>query len=82
MKRTIEIEKTYRTTAQKAIKRFFKAYEELYYWEETFEYMLANNLNHFSDEIMADCTKNKDWSYSLWLYPEEDTTYICVIERV
>lgn len=81
MKRTIEIDKTYRTTAHKAIERFFAAHEELNYWKETFEYMLDNNLNHFSDEIMGDCTYNKDWSYSLWIYPEEDTTYICVIER-
>lgn len=82
MKRVIEIEKEYRRYhGQKAIDRFFRAHEELSYWKETFEYMLENGLDHFDDTVLADGTKNADWTYALHFEDDEYVTYICVIER-
>lgn len=64
-----------------ALDRFFNKYPTLDYWKETFEYMAENNLVFFSDNIMADGTKNKFWRYALHLVIEENYIYIAVIER-
>lgn len=83
MKRVVNIDKVYRCSAAKAIKKFFKAHPELYYWEEGFEWMNENNVEHFIDDTFADGTKNLNWTYSLWLEKDEqfNYTYIAVIER-
>ena len=65
-----------------ALNRFFKKYPELDYWRDSFKYMLENNEYHFSDEIMADGTYNKNWSYALNLDVEVNYFYIGVIERI
>lgn len=64
-----------------ALDKFFKKHPSLNYWRETFEYMAENNLDFFSDNTMADGTKNKDWAYALHLDINENYFYICVIER-
>lgn len=81
MKRVIEIEKEYKATPKKAIEKFFKKFPEINYWKETFEWMLESGTEHFTDDMMADGTKNNEWCYSLWLDQNDDYTYICVIER-
>lgn len=81
MKRTVNIDKEYRCSAEKAIAKFFKAHPELDYWRETFEWMNAENINHFIDDRFANGEKNEDWTYSLWLDKDEKYTYIAVIER-
>lgn len=82
MTKTVEIEKEYNSNATKAINRFFKKYPELDYWKETFEWMAETNTDFFCDNVMADGTKNHDWSYALHLDQYEgDHTYICIIER-
>ena len=81
MTRTIEYDKTFRTTATKAIKRFFTEHKDIEYWEPTFEYMAENGIDHFINDTMADGTHNKEWTYSLWLDTDGKTTYIAIIER-
>lgn len=82
MKRIIEAEMETRCKKiSTALDRFFKKNPTLDYWRETFEYMAENNLDFFSDSIMADGTKNKDWAYALHLDINENDFYICVIER-
>lgn len=82
MTKTIEVWKEYRRfTGQKAIDKFFETYKNLEYWKETFEYMLENNIDFFSDTKLADGSKNKDWCYALHLDNDDGFTYICIIER-
>lgn len=82
MTRIVEVEKEYtRFQGQKAIEKFFETHKKLDYWKETFEWMLENNIDFFSDDVMNDGTRNKDWSYTLHLDNEETYTYICIIER-
>ena len=82
MKRVIEAEKEYKTgNTTKALSQFFKAFPDLSYWKEEFEYMLENNIDFESDSMMADGTKNNEWCFALHLDAEESYTYICVIER-
>lgn len=81
MKRTVNVDKEYRCSAEKAIEKFFKRFPELDYWKETFEWMNADNVNHFIDDLFANGEKNNDWTYSLWLDKDENYTYIAVIER-
>ena len=64
-----------------AFDRFFKKYPSLKYWRETFEYMADSNEKFFSDDIMADGTKNKKWRYALHLDTEDNYIYMAVIER-
>ena len=81
MKRTVNIDKEYQTgDTQKAINKFFKTHSDIEYWKETLEWMLREGVEHFVDDTLADGSKT-DWSYSIWLYPEETYTYIAVIER-
>lgn len=81
MSRTVNIDKEYRCSAASAIQKFFAKHPELDYWRETFEWMLAENVNHFIDDRFANGERNEDWSYSLWLDLDDHYTYICVIER-
>ena len=82
MKRTIEVEMNSRTNnVTKAIDKFFTKHPKLDYWKETFEYMAENNEDFFADTRLADGTNNKDWTYALHLDVNEDTVYMCVIER-
>lgn len=82
MKRIVNVDAEYRCNASKAIEKFFKKYPELAEaWKETIEWMNADNVNHFIDNLFADGTKNDDWTYSLWLDKDEKYTYIAVIER-
>lgn len=82
MKRILEIEKEYtRFKGIKAINYFFNTHPELEYWREQFEWMLENGVSSFSDNIMNDGTKNKNWSYALQFDNEENYSYICIIER-
>ena len=88
MKRTIEVE--FETTAVKietALNRFFAKYPELTYWREEFEWMAENNKSFECNDMMADGTRNNDWTYALHLNINEHFKdngkdfYICVIER-
>ena len=82
MKRTIEVELEIKCkNAKTAIKRFFKKYPKLSYWKEQFEYMAENNIDFENDGILADGSKNKEWRWALHLDVNEDTVYMCVIER-
>ena len=81
MKRTIDIDKTYKCNAKKAIEKFFAKHTELEYWKESFEYMERENVENFNDRRMSDGTYNKDWCYSLWLIEEDCCTYIAIVER-
>lgn len=67
--------------ASTAIKRFFKKYSELDYWKETLEYMAENNVDFFSDNVLADGTKNINWTYALHFDIGETYCYIAIIER-
>lgn len=82
MKRIVDVDKSYKANAAKAIEKFFKAHPELAFdWREQFDWMAETHTEHFDDTVMADGTRNSDWSYSLWLVEDEDTTYIAVIIR-
>ena len=82
MTKTVNIDKMYNSNATKAINRFFKAHPELDYWKETFEWMAETGTEFFCDNMMADGTKNPDWTYALHLDQYEGTqTYIAIIER-
>lgn len=81
MNRTIEVETTYKCTADKAIEKFFKKNPDLIYWEDEFVYMLENNIEFESDNVLGSGGKNLNWTYALHLDQNEDTTYICIIER-
>ena len=81
MERTIEVEATYKCTADKAIEKFFNKNLNLSYWKEEFEYMADNNIGFECNNVLANGIKNQNWTYALHLDQNEDTTYICVIER-
>lgn len=82
MTKTVNIDKMYQSNATKAINRFFKNHLELDYWKETFEWMAETNTDFFCDNLMADGTKNDDWTYALHLDQYDGThTYIAIIER-
>ena len=82
MKRTLEIEKMYKSNAKKAINRFFKKYPELGYWKEQFEWMAETGTEFCCDNRMNDGAENPDWTYALHLNQYEGNyTYICIIER-
>ena len=82
MKRTVEIEMTSKTNnVEKAINKFFSKHPEIEYWKETFEYMAENNEDFFCDNTMADGAKNNEWAYALHLDINENSVYMCVIER-
>lgn len=53
MNRTIEVETTYKCTADKAIEKFFKKNPDLIYWEDEFVYMLENNIEFESDNVLG-----------------------------
>ena len=81
MDRTIEVEATYKCTADKAIEKFFNKNPNLSYWKEEFEYMADNNIDFECNNVLANGIKNQNWTYALHLDQNEYTTYICVIER-
>lgn len=80
MKRTIEVEATYKCVTKKAVEKFFKKNPDLIYWEDEFVYMLENNIEFESDNVLGS-EQNLNWRYALHLDQNEDTTYICIIER-
>ena len=81
LKRIIDVDKEYKLSPLKAIRKFFSVHKDLDYWEETLIYMYENGLNHLDDTILNDGTYNHNWLYSIWLYINGDYTYIAVIER-
>ena len=82
MKRIIDVDMTCKCKKlSTALDKIFGKHPSLNYWRETFEYMAENNLDFFSDNTMADGTKNKNWTYALHLDIGENYFYICVIER-
>ena len=40
-----------------------------------------NNIEFESDNVLGSGGKNLNWRYALHLDQNEDTTYICIIER-
>lgn len=65
-----------------AMRRFAKKYPEAYeVWSEQFDWMHENGKDFDSDNIMADGSRNNDWSWALHLDEDEGSYYICVIER-
>lgn len=81
MKRIVDLDREYRCSAEKAIEKFCKRYqEETDGWRETFEWMAEAGVEHFIDDTMGDGSK-VDWSYSLWLEQDESYTYIALILR-
>ena len=88
MTRIIDVDMTTRArNVEKAISKFFQKHPELDYWRETFEYMAEHGEDFFCDNLLADGTKNRDWSYALHLDVNESIrgngvdVYLCVIER-
>ena len=81
MKRIIEVEHEYKRSPKKAIAMFFARHPELAYWREEFEYMAENEIDFECDNLYADGKINDDWTYALHLDINEDSVYICVIER-
>lgn len=88
MKRTVEVElETTATKVKTAIDRFFVKHSELDYWKEEFEYMLENNIDFESDEILGNGERNTDWTWALHLdvnehiHDNKKDIYICIIER-
>ena len=82
MKRIVEVEfETRCKSAKTAIERFFKKFPALDYWKENFEYMAENNIDFFSDNKLADGTRNTEWAYALHFDSTEDFHYLCIIER-
>ena len=82
MKRISETEITAKTVnVERAINKFFRKHPELEHWKETFQYMAENNVDFFCDNTMSDGTKNKSWTYALHLDINENSVYICVVER-
>ena len=81
MKRTTNIDQEYRCNASKAIEKFLNKYPGHEEWKEVFDWMNENNVEHYSDEMMSDGTKNDYWCYSLWLMKDEKYTYIALVER-
>lgn len=81
MKRTIEVEATHKCAIKKAVEKFFQENPDLIYWEDEFVYMLENNIEFESDNVLGSGAKNQNWRYELHLDQNEDTTYICIIER-
>lgn len=82
MKKTVNLDKMYTCKATTAIKWFFKSHPELEYWREQFEWMAESGTEFFTDDRMADGTKNPIWTYALHLDQYDGThTYICIIER-
>lgn len=83
MTRTVEIEMTLKTNnVEKAINKFFSKHPDIEYWRETFEYMSDKNEDFFCDNIFADGSNNSDWTYALHLDTNENSVYMCVIERI
>ena len=82
MKRTIEAEMEIRVkNFETALNRFFKKFPKIDYWREEFEYMYENDKDFECDNMFANGEKNNDWTYALHLDCNEDSYYMCVIER-
>ena len=82
MKRIIEAEMEIRVNNfEIALNRFFKKFPEIDYWREEFEDMYENDKDFECDNMLANGEKNNDWSYALHLDCNEDSYYMCVIER-
>lgn len=65
-----------------SLNRFFKRHPEVdECWRETLEWMHETGTDFFSDNLLADGTKNNEWRYALHLDEYEDAFYIAVIER-
>ena len=60
--------------------KVFQENPDLIYWEDEFVYMLENNIEFESDNVLGS-GQNLNWRYALHLDQNEDTTYICIIER-
>lgn len=82
MKRTIEIE--FETRCKKdstAIKRFFKAHPEMTEWQEVVEWMLANSIQFYCNDTLADGSRCDDWTYAIHVDVNDDCYYFCIIIR-
>lgn len=65
-----------------ALRRFMKKYPGHEEWIETFEWMFESGTSFFCDNLMADGTKNNDWSYALHLdVYDSGHFYLALIER-
>ena len=81
MKRVFDEDAEYtRLSPLKVIERFCRKYNKPE-WVETYEWMLENGVDFFSDTLMGDGTQNSDWGFALHLDVEENYTYIALIER-
>ena len=66
-----------------ALNRFMKKYPGHEEWAETYEWMYENGIDFFCDNLFADGTENKNWSYALHLdVYESGHYYMALIERV
>lgn len=83
MTRTIDVDMM--TDCKKfdtALNRFFKKYPQVdECWREVFEWMYETGEDFFSDNMMADGTKNTEWRYALHLDVYDESFYMAVIER-
>ena len=76
MKRVTDIDmETKAAHFSTALNRFMKKYPGHEEWGETFEWMYANDVDFFSDNVMADGTKNEEWRYALHLDRFDDNVY-------
>jgi len=65
-----------------ALNRFFKKYPDLEdEWRDSFEYMISEGVENFTDDRMADGSHNDQWRYSLWFEDHDGSYYIAVVLR-
>jgi len=65
-----------------ALNRFMKKFPGHEDWKETFEWMHESETNFFCDNLFADGTENRDWSYALHLNEfDSGHYYFALIER-
>ena len=82
MKRTTNIDMN--TNCKKfktALNRFMKKFPGHEEWAETYEWMYENDVDFFSDTMMADGTKNDNWCYALHLDVYDGAYYMALVER-
>lgn len=81
MKRTTNVDVTYRRLrGKKAIETFCNRVKKPE-WIETFEWMYENGIEIFNDTVMGNGGYNEFWCYALTLEVEEDYIYMAIVER-
>ena len=65
-----------------ALNRFMKKFPGHEEWREAFEWMYEQGVDFFSDNYMADGSRNENWCYALHLdVYDSGHYYLALIER-